>query len=105
MLCHLLRPREWDWWLHKMTGLSANKPLLVGKGRLLIAPRAGLTTGEFENALKPHNGKSRIHLKKINTHIVELPEGADEVVVMRELKKDPRLKYVELDWQLAMPHP
>jgi thermitase len=67
------------------------------KGRLLIAPRAGLTAGEFENALKPHNGKSRIHLKKINTHIVELPEGADEVAVMRELKKDNRMKYVELD--------
>ena len=57
------------------------------KGRLLIAPRAGLTAGEFENALKPHNGKSRIHLKKLNVHIVELPEGADEVEVMRELKK------------------
>lgn len=67
------------------------------KGRLLIAPRAGLAAGEFDKALKPHNGKSRIHLKKINTHIVELPEGADEVAVMRELKKDNRLKFVELD--------
>ncbi len=70
------------------------------KGRLLIAPRAGLAAGEFDKALKPHNGKSRIHLKKINTHIVELPEGADEVAVMRELKKDPRLKFVELDMLL-----
>ncbi len=71
------------------------------KGRLLIAPRAGLAAGEFDKALKPHNGKSRIHLKKINTHIVELPEGADEVAVMRELKKDPRLKFVELDMLLS----
>ncbi len=71
------------------------------KGRLLIAPRAGLAAGEFDKALKPHNGKSRIHLKKINTHIVELPEGADEVEVMRELKKDPRLKYVELDMAVS----
>ena len=80
------------------------KQAFVGwaKGRLLIAPRAGLTAGEFENALKPHNAKSRIHLKKINTHIVELPAGADEVAVMRELKKDPRLKYVELD--MAVTH-
>jgi subtilisin family serine protease len=67
------------------------------KGLLLIAPRAGLAAGEFENALKPHNGKSRIHLKNINTHIVDLPEGADEVEIMRELKNDSRLKYVELD--------
>lgn len=72
------------------------------KGRLLIAPRAGLAVGEFQNALKPHNGKSRIHLKKLNAHVVELPEDADEVEVMRELKKDPRLKYVELD--MAVTH-
>ncbi|RFC38339.1 MAG: Serine protease, subtilisin family [Candidatus Nitrotoga sp. LAW] len=72
------------------------------KGRLLIAPRAGLAVGEFENALKPHNGKSRIHLKKLNAHVVELPEDADEVEVMRELKKDHRLKYVELD--MAVTH-
>lgn len=72
------------------------------KGRLLIAPRAGLTAGEFEDALKPHNGKSRIHLKKLNAHVIELPEDADEVEVMRELKKDHRLKYVELD--MAVTH-
>ena len=67
------------------------------KGRLLIAPRAGLSVAEFENVLKPHNGKSKTHLKKINTHIIELPAGADEVAIMRTLKKDNRLKYVELD--------
>ena len=71
------------------------------KGRLLIAPRAGLAAGELENALKPHSGKSRIHLKKLNVHIVELPEDADEVEVMRELKKDNRLKYVELDMAIT----
>ena len=72
------------------------------KGRLLISPRAGLAAGEFENVLKPHNGKSRIHIKKLNAHIVELPEGADEVEVMRMLKKDHRLKSVELD--MAVTH-
>lgn len=71
------------------------------KGRLLIAPRAGLSAAEFENVLKPHNGKSKTHLKKLNTHIIELPEGADEVAVMRELKKDNRLKYVELDMAIT----
>ncbi|MDO9101727.1 MAG: S8 family serine peptidase [Candidatus Nitrotoga sp.] len=80
------------------------KPAFAGwaKGRLLIAPRAGLTAGEFEDALMPHNGKSRVHLKKLNAHVVELPEGADEVEVMRELKNDPRLKFVELD--MAVTH-
>ncbi|CAH1387873.1 S8 family serine peptidase [Candidatus Nitrotoga sp. M5] len=72
------------------------------KSRLLIAPRAGLATGEFESVLKPHNGKSRVHIKKLNAHIVELPEGADEVEVMRMLKKDHRLKSVELD--MAVTH-
>jgi len=71
------------------------------KGRLLIAPRAGLAPGEFDNVLKPHKGKSRVHIKKLNAHIVELPEGADEVEVMRMLKKDHRLKSVELDMLLS----
>ncbi len=81
------------------TAEPTGKQPFVGwaKGRLLIAPRAGLSAAEFENVLKPHNGKSKAHLKKINTHIIELPAGANEVAVMRELKKDNRLKYVELD--------
>lgn len=67
------------------------------KGRLLVAPRAGLSETEFEAALTPHGAKSRGRLRQINAHVVELPAGADEVAVMQAMKKDRRLKYVELD--------
>lgn len=67
------------------------------KGRVLIMPRAGLSAKQFEKTLKPHGVKSRRHIKELDFHIVELPTGADEVKIMRALKKDRRLKNVELD--------
>jgi thermitase len=70
------------------------------KGRLLVAPRAGLSEKEFEKALKAQNAKSKGRLLKGKTHIIELPAGVDEVKAMKALKKDRRFKFVELD--LAM---
>ena len=67
------------------------------KGRLLVGPRAGLSDKEFDKVLKSQNAKSKGRLKQSNTHIIELPAGADEVKAMQALKKDRRLKYVELD--------
>jgi hypothetical protein len=67
------------------------------KGRLLVAPRAGLPAGEMDQALKPYGGKSKFYIRQLNTHIVGLPAGADELAVMHALKNDRRLKYVELD--------
>lgn len=67
------------------------------KGRLLVGPRAGLSDKEFDKVLKSQNARSRGRLKQSGTHVVELPAGADEVKAMQALKKDRRLKYVELD--------
>ncbi len=71
------------------------------KGRLLVTPRAGLSTKELEKALKQHGAKPKHHLKQLNVHICELPAGVDEVRVKRALKKDRRFKYVELDMKVA----
>jgi subtilisin family serine protease len=71
------------------------------KGRLLVAPRAGLSAAEFDKALKPHNAHSTGHIKQLNTHIVELADGADEVATMEALRKNRKLKYVELDMAVA----
>lgn len=70
------------------------------KGRLLVAPRAGLSDAEFDKILKTRNAKSRGRFKQINTHVIELPAGMDEVAVMKELRKNRALKYVELDMAL-----
>ena len=67
------------------------------KGRLLVGPRAGLSDQEFDKVLKSQNARSKGRFKQTNTHVIELPAGADEVTTMQALKKDRRLKYVELD--------
>lgn len=71
------------------------------KGRLLVAPRAGLPAGEFEQALKPFKGRSKGYIRQLNTHVIELPAGADELATMKEMRKNRRLKYVELDMAVA----
>lgn len=71
------------------------------RGRLLVAPRAGLPASQFEEAIKPVRGRSRSYLRPLNMHMVELPAGVDEVTAMRELRKNKRLKYVELDMAVA----
>lgn len=71
------------------------------KGRLLVSPRAGLPASEFEQALKPFKGRSRGYIRQLNTHVVDLPAGADELTAMKEMRKNRRLKYVELDMAVA----
>ncbi|MBW8330347.1 MAG: S8 family serine peptidase [Thiobacillus sp.] len=71
------------------------------KGRLLVAPRPGLSAAEFDKAMKPHNARSRGYIKQLNTHVIELPAGMDEVTAMKELRKNRKLKYVELDMAVA----
>ncbi|OJW96543.1 MAG: serine protease [Thiobacillus sp. 65-1402] len=71
------------------------------RGRLLVAPRAGLSAGQFEQALKSVNGRSKGYIRQLNTHVVELSVGADEAAAMRELRKNRKLKYVELDMAVA----
>ena len=82
---------------------EANTPASSGaimgyaKGRLLVGPRAGLSDKELDKVLKSQNAKSKGRFQQSNTYVIELPEGVDEMTAMQELKKDRRLKYVELD--------
>ncbi|OZA28600.1 MAG: hypothetical protein B7X93_07085 [Hydrogenophilales bacterium 17-61-9] len=93
---------------------SANKPdrtveipvssgAVVGwaKGRLLVAPRAGLSDAESGNVLKTQNAVLKGHFRRINTDVLELPPGVSEVAVMKILRKNRNLKYVELDMAMA----
>lgn len=71
------------------------------KGRLLVQPRPGLPDKELDKILKPHGGKRVGHLKEIDVHIVELPAQANEMALAKLLKKNPHLKFAELDEVLA----
>jgi hypothetical protein len=90
-------------------GAAANAELpasaggVVGwaRGRLLVAPRAGLPEKEFDKILKSLNARSKGRFSRTHTHFIELPPGMDEVKAMQALKKDRRLKYVELDMAVA----
>lgn len=83
----------------KNAGKPETSPAILGyaKGRLLVAPRAGVSEAELGNALRGQNAKSRGRFKSGNVHVIELPPGASEIAAMNALKKDPRFKYVELD--------
>lgn len=78
------------------------KPYLGwAKGRLLVAPRAGLSAVEFDKALLPQRGRKQAFIQRLNAHVVALPADADEVTVMNALRKSRKFKYVELDVAVA----
>lgn len=83
------------------TPVASQSIVGYAKGRLLVAPRAGLSDQELEKALKSQNAKSKGRFKSANIHVIELPPGVDEVAAMQTLKKDKRFKYVELDIAMA----
>jgi thermitase len=68
-----------------------------GKGRLLAAPRAGLSEKELAKAMKQVNAKSKGRFTQNNIHVLELPPGLDEVKAMNIMKKNKAWKFVELD--------
>jgi thermitase len=80
--------------------ISSGGVVGYAKGRVLVAPRAGLSEKEFAKVLKSQNAKSKGRFTRTNTHVLELPAGADEVKAVQALKKDKRLKYAELDYVL-----
>lgn len=66
------------------------------RGRILVEPRAGLSDDEFDKILKVHGGKRR-KLGQGNVHLVDLPGNASETAVIERLKRNPNLKFAELD--------
>ena len=64
---------------------------------MLITPRAGLSLEELKKTVAPYGVRPKHHVKELDLHICELPEGVDEKEVKRLLKEDHRLKNVELD--------
>lgn len=87
----------------KIVEIPVSSGAVVGwaKGRLLVAPRAGLSDAEFEKILKTHNAIPKGHFRQINTYVLELPAGVSEVAAMKLLRKNRNLKYVELDMAMA----
>ena len=79
---------------------TVDHELPAAPGRLLIAPRAGLSDADLDKALKPHGGKSKGKIAGTDVHVVELPPHVSEKAVAKLLARHEHLKFVELDVQL-----
>jgi thermitase len=64
--------------------------------RILIEPRAGLSTAGLSNILSPHGGRAH-KAGQSNLYIVELPSGASPRSVVAQLSAHPQIKHAELD--------
>jgi subtilisin family serine protease len=84
------------------TAISVGKTVGYAKGRLLAAPRAGVSEKELAKALKSVNAKSKGRFSQGNIHVIELPPGIDEIKAMHLMQKNPAWKFVELD--MAVTH-
>ena len=70
-------------------------------GQILVKPKAGLSTEEFENILKKNNGKSAEVIGSLKVHVINVPAQAEEAVV-RALSKNPNIEFAELDKNIEM---
>ncbi len=77
--------------------LQAAEPEHWVKGRILIQPRAGLPTSQFEQIIQRHAGRSERYIPQLNLHIVELPPAADEAQISRVLSGHPHIGFAEVD--------
>ncbi|MDB5907133.1 MAG: peptidase [Massilia sp.] len=69
------------------------------RGRILVEPRAGLSDEELDKILKVHGGKGR-KLGQSRLHVVELPGNASEAAVAERLRRNPNLRFAELDYRV-----
>jgi len=74
----------------------------VAKGYILVSPRAGLSTHDFEKAVRPHGGTILGRLGDLEVFVVQLPEHASERAVAALLANNPHFKFAEPD-QLVAP--
>lgn len=78
----------------------AAKPERFAAGRIIVAPRAGLSLGELNKIVKTHGGHGVRKMRGINLYLVDLPEGR-ETALLQALERNPHIKFAELDGELA----
>ena len=67
------------------------------KGRILVQPRPGLASQEFDKKLKAHGARRVGAIAQINVHVVELPAHANEHALAQLLRSDPHIRFAEVD--------
>ena len=65
-------------------------------GYILVKARAGLPASQFKNILKRNKGESVETIGSLKVHLVQVPEHAEQAVVIA-LSKSPHIEFAELD--------
>jgi subtilisin family serine protease len=78
--------------------------IMYAQGRVLVQPRAGLPLAELDKVVKEHGGRRGHALRPINVHVIELPAQANLRAVVEALRRNPKLKFAEMDigWAPAL---
>lgn len=66
------------------------------KGQILVQPQSGLSNSNFNNILKRYKASSKGRLNKLKTHLITVPEQAEQAVV-KALSKNPHIEFAELN--------
>jgi len=82
-------------------GNAGNSPVAWVKGHILVQPRAGLSTAEFDKALSAQGGRAVGRLGNLNIYVVALPAAASEQAVATVLARNPKIKFAEVDRLIA----
>lgn len=84
--------------------VNAAEPEQWALGRILVGPKPGLPTAQFDKLLKLHGAKSSRKISSINVHVVELPVQSHgrEHALVRALTKHPYIKFAEVDGAVSM---
>ncbi len=82
----------------------AAQPEKWAPGRILVAPKAGLSAKEFDKLIKSHGASSSRKLAGINVHVVELPPHLHgrELGLVQAMARHPHVKFAELDGAITM---
>jgi subtilisin family serine protease len=69
------------------------------RGRILVAPNAGLSDADFDTILSGVGAQSKRKLGGLNVHVIELPVSShgNEQAIAHALSHNPHVKFAEVD--------
>jgi len=83
---------------------QAATPEQWARGRILVSPKSGLPTAEFDKIIKSHGAKRGRKLDGINVYVIDMPIQAHgrEHSLAQSLKQNPHIKFAEVDGAVSM---
>ncbi|BCG65152.1 MAG: thermitase [Methyloprofundus sp.] len=82
-------------------GAYAAPDKLWKAGQILVKPRTGLPTNEFNKVLRRNNAQSQGVIGSLGVHIISVPEHA-EAAVVQALSRNPHIEFAEMDKAVAL---